>query len=69
LTPKIDLHINAWRSSVATAGDVAAPSQIEQSVDVSVGLSQLVRSTSLLGVIDDFCFDSLRRLLATASSC
>jgi hypothetical protein len=32
------------RSSVATAGDVAAASPMEQSVDVCGGLSQLVRS-------------------------
>ena len=45
---------SAWpllsaRSSLATAGDVAAPSQMEQSVDVSGGRSQLVRSESQPG--------------------
>ncbi|MGZ4287320.1 MAG: hypothetical protein ACXVHB_23895 [Solirubrobacteraceae bacterium] len=31
------------------------------------GVARLVRSTSLPEVVDDFCFDSLRRLLAAAS--
>ena len=34
---------------MATAGDVAAPSQMEQSVDVNGGRSQLVRSESQPG--------------------
>jgi hypothetical protein len=38
---------DAWRSSVPTTGDVAAPSQMEQSVDVRGGLSQLVQLGSL----------------------
>jgi hypothetical protein len=31
-------------------------------------LPHLVRSTSLAEVVDDYCFDSLRRLLVAASS-
>ena len=34
---------HAWRSSVAMAGDVAAPSRMEQSVDVGSALLQLVQ--------------------------
>jgi hypothetical protein len=33
--------LNAWRSSVAMVGDVAAPSQMEQSADVCGRLLQL----------------------------
>jgi hypothetical protein len=33
----------------------------------SGSLLQVVRSTCLPEVVDDFCFDSLRRLLAAAS--
>jgi hypothetical protein len=36
------LLLYAWRSSVPSTRDVAAPSQMEQSVDMCGGLSQLV---------------------------
>jgi hypothetical protein len=62
------LTVPAWlrvsaSSSVATAGDVAAPSQMEQSVDVRGGLSQLVPRRSPLEVDGDSRFDPSRRLL------
>jgi hypothetical protein len=42
---------HAWRSSPAATGDVAAPSQMEQSTEVAGGPSQLVRSDRLFGLL------------------
>jgi hypothetical protein len=43
-TDRRALLIHAWRSSPAATGDVAAPSQMEQSTEVAGGPSQLVLS-------------------------
>jgi hypothetical protein len=45
------LLLDAWRSSPAATGDVAAPSQMEQSTEVAGGPSQLVRSDRLFGLL------------------
>lgn len=44
------------RGSVATAGDVTAPSQIEQSADVGRGRSQLVLSTFWIAAMEVVAF-------------
>ena len=56
---------SGWRSCMAPASRQTIPSRSERRGGAE--LSQLVRSTSLPEVVDDFCFDSLRRLLTAAS--
>ncbi len=60
---------DAWRSSVASAGETTAPSsRMEQSVDVGGALLQLVPSSSQLDVDPEFRFDPARRMLPSRPS-